>query len=174
MSDSKSLASTTSKGSHHFTFEKSASAQKKKKNYASSSNLDYKSRPLENSCWGEEYHEALKELAPQFNFDWNKISRKFFLKVNKKFSTHLLRTEYRKLKAQSNAPKNKPKFNEEMDVQIIQAVNQYGLDWTKISLQFEGFSRMTLKNRYYNIKRNGTLKRIESELGTQELHEHSE
>lgn len=103
----------------------------------------------------KELEEELKSLAIRYKKDWKKISKRFFTLTNKHYTPFELRQIS---KTMENSQAKKLKFTDEEDRELITAYLKLGPDWLKIVEQFPGRCPLSLRCRYYVLKKQGKFK----------------
>jgi hypothetical protein len=103
----------------------------------------------------KELEEELRSLAIRYKKDWKKIAKRFYTLTNKHYTPFELRQISKSIE---NSQQKKLKFTDEEDRELIAAYLKIGPDWLKIVEQFPGRCPLSLRCRYYVLKKQGKFK----------------
>ena len=109
---------------------------------------------LNNSKWSAADDVQLLQLVKSLKKDWKKI-RKKYAKQGIKVTRQFLKTRTQELNDETILKRRK--FSHEEDLLLVHLINEYGLNWHKISLSFKFRDHSMLKNRYYQHIRKKNL-----------------
>lgn len=91
-------------------------------------------------------------LSETFLNDWKKVSKKLKNKYKLSLNPKILKRRYHILTSMINISKGK-RFTKEEDEKLLNLAKTIGLKWTEIAKHFVGRSHVSLKNRYFKIKK---------------------
>lgn len=106
---------------------------------------------LEIHAWSNEHDSFLLKLVYSYSNNWKKVQTRIWRKFNLKVEVSLLKAKYQSIKSKLNEKKGK--FDEIEDQKLLELIEIHGTNWMKISNLVEGRNPITVKNRYYYLKR---------------------
>jgi len=123
---------------------------------------------LSPGTWERKYDNLLMEMVVKYRHNWKRITRVFTERTNCKTNSKVLRQIYQKIMAEEK--REKVRFSHEEDLIIVECIEKFGLNWSKISYNLEGRTPTMIKNRFYSyIKKRGKYEEYLREIEQRRL-----
>jgi hypothetical protein len=107
------------------------------------------------NSWDPRDDDLLYEVVIKCKNDWKRVTKAIFEKTSKSIPAKTLRKRYQLV--MNFKKRERAKFTHEDDKKIVKAIQEFGLDWSKIAQSFGDMPPNMLKNRYYSYIRKRDL-----------------